>query len=187
MEILKTALQDVLIIEPKYHADDRGYFCETFKSNWFEENVRKTQFVQDNESYSTKNTFRGMHYQIPPYCQSKLVRVPQGAVIDFVADIRKDSPTFGKLIQVELSSENRKQLWIPRGCAHGFLVASETALFQYKVDNVYSREHERSFSIFDPQLKLDLPPTLSLSDKDKTAPSFSEAWMFETLKGLYDA
>lgn len=188
MQIQKTEIADVLIIEPKYHSDGRGYFCETFKENWFRENICETEFVQDNESSSSINTFRGMHYQIPPYSQSKLVRVVQGAVIDFVADIRKDSPSFGRLIQVELSAENHRQLWVPRGCAHGFLVISNHAVFQYKVDNYYSREHERSFSILDPELGLKLPAdSLSLSDKDKYAPLFADAWKFETGKGLYNA
>ncbi len=187
MQILKTAIADVLIIEPKIHADDRGYFYESFKESWFQENVSKTHFVQDNESYSSKNTFRGMHYQIPPYCQSKLVRVTHGSVVDIVVDIRRDSPTFGKVVQVELTSENHRQLWVPRGCAHGFLVTSDTALFQYKVDNYYSRDNERSFSVLDPALGLTLPKTLSLSDKDQKAPLFKDAWIFESHKGLYDA
>jgi dTDP-4-dehydrorhamnose 3,5-epimerase len=189
MEIIKTDLKDVLILEPKIFGDSRGYFFESFRDDWFQKNVQKTSFVQDNESYSNKGVFRGMHYQVPPFCQSKLVRVVQGTVIDFVCDLRKDSPTFRRSIGIELSSENKRLLWIPRGFAHGFLVTSDTAIFQYKVDHFYSKDCERSFNPLDLNARLPIPNAseIVLSDKDKLSPTFDSCATFDSSVGLYES
>lgn len=189
MRFISTELRDVIIIEPSVHKDDRGYFSESFRQNLFEENIRKVHFVQENESFSKYGTLRGLHYQTPPHCQSKLVRVTQGSVIDFIVDMRKDSPTFGRGIQVELSDENKRQLWVPRGFAHGFLVTSEYALFQYKVDNYYSKANEQSVNFFDPAFQFLIPvpeDQLILSAKDREAPCFNEAWVFLESESLYE-
>ena len=152
MEVIKTDIEGVVIIEPKVFDDARGYFFESFSQREFEEKVRKINFVQDNESKSGYGVLRGLHFQKPPYAQSKLVRVIKGAVLDVAVDIRKGSPTFGKYVSVELTEDNHRQFFIPRGFAHGFAVLSETAVFQYKCDNFYAPQHDGGISILDESL-----------------------------------
>lgn len=170
MKFIKTSIPDVIICEPLVHGDDRGYFIETFRQDKLEEYLGfKLNFVQDNESKSTKGVLRGLHYQLPPAAQSKLVRVIKGCVLDVAVDIRVGSPTFGKHVAVELSSDNHKQLFIPRGFAHGFVVLSESVIFSYKVDNYYNPSCDRGISFDDVDLKIDwsLPvELLQLSSKD---------------------
>ena len=141
MNFIQTEIPEVIIIEPKVFGDSRGYFLESFNKKEFERNIGKIDFVQDNESKSTYGVLRGLHYQLPPFAQSKLVRVIKGEVLDVAVDIRKGSPTFGKHVAVELSEENKKQLFIPRGFAHGFLTLSKEAIFTYKVDNYYAPDY----------------------------------------------
>jgi len=179
---LKFTLQsipDVVLIEPTIHGDDRGYFVETFRQDLFEEAIGyKVNFVQDNESKSTKGVLRGLHYQLPPYTQAKLVRVIKGSVLDVAVDIRKSSPTFGHYVAVELTGDNKHQLFVPHGFAHGFVVLSDNATFAYKVDNYYAPEHDRGIAFDDTKLKIDwklLLEELKLSDKDKTHPSLANA------------
>lgn len=177
MEVIKTEIDGVLIIEPKVFKDARGYFFESFSSRDFEEKVCKTTFVQDNESYSSYGVVRGLHFQKPPYTQSKLVRVIKGAVLDVAVDIRKGSPTFGKHVAVELTEENHRQLFIPRGFAHGFAVLSEVALFQYKCDNFYAPQSEGGIAWNDEDLNIDWRiPTekVSLSPKDTLHPRLKD-------------
>jgi len=177
MKFIKTEISDVVIIKPKLFGDSRGYFMETFRADKLEAFLGyKIDFCQDNESKSRKGVLRGLHYQLPPFTQSKLVRVIKGSVIDVAVDIREDSPTFGKHIAIELSEENRKQLFIPRGFAHGFLVTSDEAIFAYKVDNYYAPEYERSIRFDDPGIGIDwsFPKNeMLLSEKDKSAPFLS--------------
>ena len=142
MKIIETAIEDVVIIEPRLFKDERGYFFESFSQREFEEKIRKISFVQDNESKSSYGVLRGLHFQKPPYAQSKLVRVIKGAVLDVAVDIRKGSPTFGKHVAIELTEENHLQLFIPRGFAHGFSVLSQEVIFQYKCDNFYAPQSE---------------------------------------------
>ena len=142
MEIIKTAIEGVVIIEPRLFKDDRGYFFESFSQREFTEKVRKVDFVQDNESKSSYGVLRGLHFQKPPYAQSKLVRVIKGSVLDVAVDIRKGSPTFGEHVSVELTEENHRQFFIPRGFAHGFVVLTEEVIFQYKCDNFYAPQCE---------------------------------------------
>ena len=178
MNFTKTKIPEVIIIEPEVFGDDRGYFVETFRSNLFaQETGIKTNFVQDNESRSGYGVLRGLHYQLPPHAQSKLVRVIEGKVLDVAVDIRQGSPTFGQHVTAELSAENKHQMFIPRGFAHGFVVLSETALFAYKVDNYYSPECDRGIQFNDPQLKIDWQVDqehLQLSEKDKIQPLLKE-------------
>ena len=141
MEVIKTAIEGVFIIEPRLFKDDRGYFFESFSQREFNEKVRKVNFVQDNESKSSYGVLRGLHFQKPPYAQSKLVRVIKGAVLDVAVDIRKGSPTFGKYVSVELTEDNHRQFFIPRGFAHGFSVLTGEVIFQYKCDNFLSLIH----------------------------------------------
>lgn len=155
MEIIKTALEGVVIIEPRIFKDERGYFYESFSQKEFDEKVMPVRFVQDNESMSVKNVIRGLHYQKMPYTQSKLVRCTQGTVLDVVVDIRKGSPTYGQHIAVELTGENHRQLFIPRGFAHGFAVLSDTAVFQYKCDNFYAPQAEAGIQLRDEALGID--------------------------------
>lgn len=172
-------ISGVWIIEPKVFNDARGYFMEAFKQEEFEAHVGKVDFVQDNESRSSRGVLRGLHYQLPPFSQAKLVRVVKGRVLDIAVDLRKDSPTFGKYISVELSDENKRQLFIPQGFAHGFHVLSEEAVFTYKVDNPYRPAYERGIRYDDPQIavdwKIEPDEQLSLSEKDQKAPLFGEA------------
>ena len=169
----------MILIEPDVHGDSRGYFVETFRQDLFEEAVGyKVDFVQDNESKSSKGVLRGLHYQLPPYAQAKLVRVVDGAVLDVAVDIRKSSPTFGQYVSAELTSENKRQLFIPHGFAHGFVVLSDSATFAYKVDNYYAPEHDRGIAFNDSDLNIDwqLPSNmLRLSDKDQSHPGLADA------------
>ncbi len=177
MIFTKTAIPEVVIIEPKVFGDDRGYFFESFNQKEFEENIGKTNFVQDNESKSTFGALRGLHFQKPPFAQAKLVRCIQGKVLDVVVDVRKHSPSYGKHIAVELSEENKKQLFIPRGFAHGFVTLSEEAIFAYKVDNWYAPEYDAGIIWSDPTLNIDWkinPEDVILSSKDQQLPTFKE-------------
>lgn len=155
MEVIKTAIEGVVIIESKIFKDSRGYFFEAFSQREFEEKVRKINFVQDNESMSTYGVIRGLHFQHPPFAQSKLVRCVKGKVLDVVVDIRKGSPTYGQHVAVELSEDNHRQVFIPRGFAHGFAVLSDTAIFHYKCDNFYAPEADGGISIKDSSLGID--------------------------------
>ena len=155
MEIIKTAIEGVVIIEPRLFKDDRGYFFESFSQREFTEKVRKVDFVQDNESKSSYGVLRGLHFQKPPYAQSKLVRVIKGSVLDVAVDIRKGSPTFGEHVSVELTEENHRQFFISRGFAHGFVVLTEEVIFQYKCDNFYAPQCEGALAWDDPALKID--------------------------------
>ena len=169
MEIIKTAIEDLVIIRPKVFGDARGYFFESFSQREFEEKVRPVHFVQDNESMSSYGVMRGLHFQAPPFTQSKLVRCVKGAVLDVAVDIRKGSPTYGQHVAVELSEDNHRQFFVPRGFAHGFAVLSETAVFQYKCDNFYAPEADGGISIKDESLGIDWQiPTENaiLSEKD---------------------
>ena len=182
MRFIPTVIPEVVIIEPKVFTDERGYFMESFRKDLFEENVRKINFVQDNESKSTKGVLRGLHYQLPLFAQSKLVRVIKGKVLDVAVDIRKGSPTFGKYVVVELSEENKRELFIPRGFAHGFLVLSDEAIFTYKVDNYYAPEYDRSIRFDDPTIGIawNFPKDkIIVSQKDKNAPCLKDAELFE--------
>jgi dTDP-4-dehydrorhamnose 3,5-epimerase len=178
MTFTRTAIPDVVIIEPKVHGDSRGYFVETFVSNKLDEFLRyKINFCQDNESKSSKGVLRGLHYQLPPHAQTKLVRVISGRVLDVAVDIRKNSPTFGKYVAVELSGENKKQLLIPRGFAHGFVVLEDDTVFAYKVDNYYSPECDRGIAFDDKNLNIDWilnHNELNLSAKDIKQPKLNE-------------
>ena len=178
MTFTRTAIPDVVIIEPKVHGDSRGYFVETFVSNKLEEFLGyQINFCQDNESKSSKGVLRGLHYQLPPFAQTKLVRIIHGRVLDVAVDIRKNSPTFGKYVAVELSGENKKQLLIPRGFAHGFVVLEDDTVFAYKVDNYYSPECDRGIAFDDKNLNIDWilnHDELNLSAKDTTQPKLNE-------------
>ena len=169
MEVIKTDIEGLVIIEPKVFKDARGYFFESFSQREFEQKVRNVNFVQDNESMSSYGVMRGLHFQRPPYSQSKLVRCVKGRVLDVAVDIRKGSPTYGKHVAVELTEDNHRQFFVPRGFAHGFAVLSETAVFQYKCDNFYAPEADGGISIKDESLGIDWQiPTESalLSEKD---------------------
>lgn len=175
MNVIKTEIPDVLIFEPKVFSDERGFFMESFNQKVFEEAVgRKIEFVQDNHSKSTKGVLRGLHYQVQPYAQGKLVRCIAGEVFDVAVDIRKDSETFGKWVGVNISSENKRQLWIPEGFAHGFLVLSDSADFLYKTSNYYSPIHERGIVWNDPTININWPINIDkiLSEKDTVLPKF---------------
>lgn len=177
MEIIKTNIEGVVIIEPRIFKDDRGYFFESFSQREFEEKVCKTTFVQDNESKSSYGVLRGLHFQKPPFAQSKLVRVIKGAVLDVAVDIRKGSPTFGQYVSVELTGENHRQFFIPRGFAHGFSVLSEEVIFQYKCDNFYSPQSEGAIAWNDPDLNIDwrIPAEkVVLSEKDSKHPRLKD-------------
>lgn len=179
MEVIKTEIEGVVIIEPKIFGDERGYFFESFNAAEFARKVGvNTVFVQDNESKSKYGVLRGLHFQKGEFAQSKLVRVVEGRVIDVAVDIRRGSPTFGKHVAVELSKENKRQLFIPRGFAHGFAVLSEEAVFQYKCDNLYAPEHEGAIAWNDPKIGIDWqirPEDAILSEKDKKHPTLDEA------------
>lgn len=176
MDFSKTPIEGLIVITPKVFADNRGYFFESYnKRAWAEAGIT-ADFVQDNESFSSQNTLRGLHFQKPPFAQAKLVRVLEGAVWDVAVDLRKNSPTFGQWFGVELSAENKKQFFIPRGFAHGFSVLTETAKFAYKCDNFYNKESEGAVRFDDPNLGIDWKINLSkavLSDKDLKNPSFA--------------
>jgi len=179
MQFTRTAIPDVIIIEPAVHGDERGYFVETFRQDKLEDFLGyPIHFCQDNESKSSKGVLRGLHYQLHPAAQTKLVRVIQGSVLDVAVDIRKNSPTFGQHVAVELSSENKKQLFVPRGFAHGFVVLEDDTIFAYKVDNYYSPENDRGIAFDDVNLGIDWMLShgeLKLSDKDTKQPKLTEA------------
>ena len=174
MQFKRTNIEDLIIIEPKVHGDSRGYFVETFRADKLEEFLGyKINFCQDNESKSSKGVLRGLHYQLPPHAQTKLVRVIKGRVLDVAVDIRKNSPTFGQHVAVELSAENKKQLLVPRGFAHGFVVLEDDTIFAYKVDNYYSPECDRGIAFDDKNLNIDWllnHDELNLSAKDTKQP-----------------
>ncbi len=177
MNITKTAIEGVVIIEPKLFNDSRGYFFESYNKKAFDEEVAKVDFVQDNESCSTRGVMRGLHFQLPPYTQAKLVRCVEGRVLDVALDLRKESPTYGQHVSVELSAENHRQFFIPEGFAHGFAVLSERAVFQYKCNNFYAPGHEGGISILDDTLGIDWqikPEEAILSDKDTKHPLFAD-------------
>ena len=189
MEVIKTEIEGVVIIEPRIFKDERGYFYESFSQREFEEKVCRTTFVQDNQSKSSYGVLRGLHFQKPPYSQSKLVRCIKGAVLDVAVDIRKGSPTFGKHVAVELSEENHRQLFIPRGFAHGFAVLTAEAVFQYKCDNYYNKESEGAIAWNDPQLAIDwrIPADkVLLSEKDRQTRNMADAdFLFDYNEKLY--
>ena len=178
MKFTRTEIPDVVIVDPKVHGDERGYFVETFRADKLEAFLGyQINFCQDNESKSTKGVLRGLHYQLHPAAQTKLVRVIHGSVLDVAVDIRIGSPTFGKHVAVELSAENKRQLLVPRGFAHGFVVLEEDTIFAYKVDNYYSPENDRGIAFDDPELNIDwqLPNReLKLSQKDRVQPKLHE-------------
>ena len=178
MNFMPQAIPDVLVIELEFHKDERGYFTETFREDKLSEAVgRNINFVQENESKSTKGVLRGLHFQSPPFAQSKLVRVIDGAVLDVAIDIRKGSPNYGQYVSVELSSINKKQVFIPRGFAHGFLVLSESVTFSYKVDNYYSANHEHGLAYNDHEINIDWQvekEQLVLSKRDVQQPKLKE-------------
>lgn len=173
MEVIKTAIDGVYILEPRIFRDDRGYFFESFSQREFEDKIGKINFVQDNESKSSYGVMRGLHFQRPPYAQSKLVRCVKGAVLDVAVDIRKGSPTYGQHVAVELTADNHRQFFIPRGFAHGFAVLSDEAIFQYKCDNFYAPQADGGISILDASLNIDwqIPTEKAiLSEKDTKHP-----------------
>ena len=182
MKFIAAAIPEVIIIEPTIFRDRRGYFFEVYNQRVFERYIGKVSFVQDNESQSIFGTLRGLHYQISPFAQAKLIRVIEGKIWDVAVDIRKGSPTFMQWIGVELSEENKCQLFIPRGFAHGFVVLSKRAIVNYKVDNFYSPQCERRIIFNDPSLKIDWKIEMEkiiLSEKDSKAPSIENAEIFE--------
>lgn len=190
MTFTRTQISDVIIIDPLIHGDDRGYFVETFRADKLEKFLGfKILFCQDNESKSSYGVLRGLHYQLPPFAQTKLVRVIEGEVLDVAVDIRAGSPTFGQHVAVKLSGENKRQLLIPRGFAHGFIVLSETCTFSYKVDNYYSPECDRGIAFNDPALNIDwIVPheKMQLSIKDTKQPLLANADVFDFGTNLYE-
>ena len=189
MEFIRTKIEDVIIIDPTVHGDDRGYFIETFRQDKLEDFLGfKVNFCQDNESKSSKGVIRGLHYQLAPFAQTKLVRVIKGRVLDVAVDIRKGSPTFGQHVAVELSEENKRQLFVPRGFAHGFVVLEDDTVFAYKVDNYYSPQNDRGILFSDPQIGIDWKietSLLNLSDKDTKQPILKDADLFIYGENLY--
>ncbi|MFA5849747.1 MAG: dTDP-4-dehydrorhamnose 3,5-epimerase [Bacteroidales bacterium] len=188
MRIISTDIPEVFIIEPKVHGDSRGYFMESFIASLFEKEVCNIQFIQDNESSSFYGVLRGLHYQLSPHCQSKLLRVVSGRIMDVAVDIRIGSPTFGKHVALELSADNKRQLFIPKGFAHGFSVLSNQTIVQYKTDNLYAPEYERAIRWDDPDLNINwgLPSSdIILSEKDKKNPFLMDAPLFDYNQKLY--
>ena len=182
MNYQETNIKGVYIIEPRVFSDSRGYFMETWKQAEFTEHVGPVEFIQDNESKSSRGVIRGLHYQKGEWSQAKLVRVIKGCVVDVAVDIRRSSPSFGQHVMVELSEQNKRQLFIPRGFAHGFLVLSDEAIFTYKVDNVYAPQAEAGICWNDPQLGISWPidPALvAASEKDLRQPLLKDAWLFD--------
>ena len=178
MEVIKTAIEGVVIIEPRIFKDERGYFFESFSQKEFDEKVMPIRFVQDNESMSSYGVMRGLHYQKMPHTQSKLVRCTKGKVLDVVVDIRKGSPTFGQHVAVELSEENHRQFFVPRGFAHGFAVLSDTAIIQYKCDNFYAPQADAGIQFLDEELGIDwkIPTAEAIfSEKDMKHPFLKDA------------
>lgn len=181
MEYQKTDIEGIFLLKPRVFGDARGYFVETWKQADFDEHVGKVTFIQDNESKSSRGVLRGLHYQKGEWSQAKLVRVIKGRVLDVAVDIRKNSPTFGKHVIAELSEENKLQLFIPRGFAHGFLVLSDEAIFTYKVDNVYAPQAEAGIRWNDPALGIEWPvdpAEVLTSEKDLKQPLLKDAWLF---------
>lgn len=177
MKVIKTSIPDILIFEPTIFGDERGYFMESFRDDIIKKHIGDVNFVQDNESFSQYGVLRGLHFQRPPFTQSKLVRVIQGEVLDVAVDIRLDSPTYGQHVAVLLSDENKRQLWVPKGFAHGFAVLSKTALFNYKCDNYYAPDYDGGLAWDDSKIDIDwkLPKAaIQLSEKDKDHPLLSE-------------
>lgn len=182
MEYIETKIKGVYIVEPRVFNDARGYFFEAFKKDEFEGKVGQVNFVQDNESKSSRGVLRGLHYQTGEYAQAKLVRVIVGKVLDVAVDIRRSSPTFGQYVAVELSADNKRQLFIPRGFAHGFLVLSDEAVFTYKVDNIYAPQHEASIRFDDPDIGISWPiaaDEIKTSAKDLNGKTLREAVLFD--------
>lgn len=182
MKFTEQEIKGVWLIEPKVFTDQRGYFMESYKENIFRQHIGNINFIQDNESQSTRGVLRGLHYQKGEYSQAKLVRALKGSVLDVIVDIRKSSPTFGRSLAVELSEENKLQLFVPRGFAHGFLVLRDNTIFSYKVDNIYSPAHEATILWSDPELEIDWgmsPDEIILSEKDTKGKLLSEAVLFE--------
>ena len=181
MEFIKTEIEGVWVIEPKRYGDARGYFSETFRQDLFDKHVGHVDFIQDNESFSTRGVLRGLHFQKGEWSQAKLVRVSQGKVLDVCVDLRSASPTFGKHVMVELSADNGRQLFIPRGFAHGVVVLSDVAQFQYKVDNVYAPQSEATLMWNDPELGIEWPllaSELLLSAKDQQGVGLKDVYRF---------
>lgn len=177
MNVIKTNIKGVVILEPKVFTDSRGYFFESYNKEVFDKEVGHVDFVQDNESCSSRGVMRGLHFQRPPHAQAKLVRCVRGSVLDVAVDIRNGSPTYGKHVSCLLTEHNHRQFFIPRGFAHGFAVLSDTAVFQYKCDNYYCPEADGGISIVDSSLGIDWQLDIAeaiLSDKDKHHPSFAE-------------
>ena len=181
MDFIKTEIEGVWIIQPKRYGDARGYFCETFRQDLFDEHVGRVEFIQDNESFSTRGVLRGLHFQKGEWSQAKLVRVSQGTVIDVCVDLRADSPTFGHHVMCELSAETGRMMFVPRGFAHGFLVLSDVAQFQYKVDNVYAPQAEATLAWDDPDLAIAWPFPEGgplLSEKDRKGVPLKDVYRF---------
>lgn len=189
MKITRTEIPDVVLIEPSVIGDERGYFMETFRLDKLNQFLGiELNFCQENESKSNFGVLRGLHFQLPPFSQTKLVKVTEGRVLDIAVDIRIESPSFGKYITQELSAENKLQLFVPRGFAHGFVVLSEFAVFNYKVDNYYNREADRGIAFNDPELRIDWilnPEFLKISEKDKNQPLLKDADLFNYKIDLY--
>lgn len=189
MNIIDTSIEGVVILKPRIYGDHRGYFFESFSKKRFKKYVCNTHFVQDNESYSKFGVLRGLHFQKPPFVQSKLVRVVKGEILDISVDIRKGSPTFGKHVSVHLSDENKRQVFIPRGFAHGFAVLSKDAIVQYKCDNYYAPLYEGAIAYNDPSLKIDWrieESQIQLSDKDKQNSLLQDVdYLFDFNEDLY--
>jgi len=189
MKFIRTEIPDVVIIEPQVHGDERGYFVETFRQDKLEDFLGfEVNFCQDNESKSSRGVLRGLHYQLHPAAQTKLVRVIQGRVLDVAVDIREGSPTFGQHVAVELSGENKRQLFVPRGFAHAFVVLEDDTTFAYKVDNYYSPENDRGIAFDDAVFGIDWGVAyedLKLSEKDTRQPSFADAEYFDYKVNLY--
>lgn len=182
MKFTEQNIKGVWIIEPRVFTDERGYFMESYRKDAFEEHIGRVEFIQDNESKSTRGVLRGLHYQTGKYAQAKLVRALKGSVLDVVVDLRKSSPTFGKSLAVELTEDNKKQLFVPRGFAHGFLVLSSEAIFSYKVDNMYAPGYEASLLWNDPTININWgikEDELILSAKDKAGKPFTETVVFD--------
>jgi len=191
MKFIKADIPDIMIIEPIVFSDDRGYFEETYRKDMLEEAIGYSiDFVQDNESKSSYGVLRGLHFQFPPFAQSKLVRVIKGKILDVAVDIRKGSPTFGKYVSIELSEENKRMVFIPRGFAHGFVVLSDEAIFSYKVDNYYSKENDCGIAYDDPSLGIDWQldtDSLKLSEKDQAQQLLSDAdRLFDYSENFYE-
>jgi len=190
MQFTRTHIKDVVIIEPKVHGDDRGYFVEAYRQDKLEAFIGfKLNFIQDNESKSGRGVLRGLHYQLAPAAQTKLVRVVQGGVLDVAVDIRKGSPTFGRHVAVELTEQNKRQLFVPRGFAHGFVVLEENTIFTYKVDNYYSPENDRGIAFNDKILDIDwkiVGEQLRLSEKDNIQPLLDDADVFDNSINYYE-